>query len=129
MEKFPEKFEPYYLHAKMLTYYKYYDIAIDIFKTIEKNNFPIAKKNLDNYHFLYAWALQDSNKNIEASKKWKLLLNSSDFYIKSAACYFYGKFLFNKGQKEKAFEIFKKVSGKGSDSKYATYCWNYLKRK
>jgi len=129
MKKFPEKFEPYYLHAKMLTYYKYYDIAIGIYKTIEKKNLSLDINNFDNYNFLYAWALQDSSKFVEAGKKWKLLLNSKDFYIKSAACYFYGKFLFNKGQKEKAFRIFKKVSEKGSDSKYATYCWNYLKRK
>jgi tetratricopeptide (TPR) repeat protein len=126
IKKFPEEYQPYFLYAERMTYYKNYEEAIKIFNLAEGKNIFLnnEEKSLQNYY--YGWALQDSGKLYEASKKWLNLLDSVNFQYKSAACYFYGKYLMNSGRNEEAIKIFEKVSDDANKSKFATYCWNLL---
>lgn len=87
-----------------------------------------SRKQKEDLDFTLAWALQDSGNIKDANQKWLRLTENNDFYIKSAAVYFYGKNLLDQGNREEALKMFKKVSGEASKSKYATYCWNLVSK-
>jgi tetratricopeptide (TPR) repeat protein len=88
----------------------------------------LDKEKLEGVNFDYAYALYMNKNYDEANKIWETLLSSNNFYYKSASAYFLGKFYMNKNQKEKAFNYFKMVSDKASESKYANFCFNLLKK-
>ena len=62
----------------------------------------------------------------ESDKEYAQLLESEDFYKKSAACWFIGKRHFDLGDKPKAREYFSMVAGDAALSKFATMCWEYM---
>ncbi len=126
IKKFPDKFTPLFNYALQLTYYKKYDTAIPIFEKIEKGNFDLSQEEKEDADLYYAWALQDSHDIEKANSIWPRLMDSDNFYVRSAAIYFYGKNLIAQGKKDEAKKLFKQISDKASESKYAAYCARIL---
>ncbi|MDH4128581.1 MAG: hypothetical protein OEV44_07515 [Spirochaetota bacterium] len=127
MRRFTKKFDSMFNYSELLTYYKLYDAAIKSFKIIETKRIKMNKIQREGFYFYYAWSLQQLNMKIDANYRWKKLLTSKNFFKKSAAAYFLGKNLLEEGKKKEAINLFKMISQKPSESKYATYCWNLLK--
>ncbi|MEO1262171.1 MAG: hypothetical protein AAFZ15_25420 [Bacteroidota bacterium] len=127
-EKFREikEFLPAFNAAETYTYNQRYDAAVSIFSEIEQQNFALDTDDQEQYLFYYAWALHQNDQQEESTKKWEQLLGSEDFYKKSAAHWFVGKYYFDQGDKSKGREYFAKMAVDPSASKYATMCWNYM---
>ena len=120
------QFLPAFNAAETYCFHKQYPRAIEIFSAIEKNHPDLDADDRENFLFYYAWALWQNGQKDAARKKWEQLLSSDDFYKKSAAHWFVGKYWFDRGQKEKGREYFAKMAANPSASKYATMCWNYM---
>lgn len=127
-EKFREtkEFLPAFNAAETYTYNHRYDAAVVIFSEIEKRNFDLDTDDREQYLLYYAWALHQNDQKEESVQKWQQLLESEDFYKKSAAHWFVGKYYFDLGDKAKGREYFAKMAVDPSASKYATMCWNYM---
>ena len=126
VSKYPHEFNAAFNYGDLLNYHQLYSRAIKIFKAMPKDK--LDKEKLEGVNFDYAYALYMNKNYDEANKIWETLLSSNNFYYKSASAYFLGKFYMNKNQKEKAFNYFKMVSDKASESKYANFCFNLLKK-
>ena len=127
-EKFrkTKEFLPAFNAAETYCYNRCYDPAVAIFSEIEKRNFDLDADDREQFLFYYAWSLHKNGQQEESVKKWGQLLSSEDFYKKSAAHWFIGKYYFDRGDKSKGREYFAKMAGDPSASKYATMCWNYM---
>lgn len=123
---FQSESKPFYNYGELLTYYKYFDKAVEIFSEVENNNLFIEPDDSSDFIFRFAWALENTTRNDLASDKWKLLFNDSDFYRKSAGIYFYGKYLMTKGQRDEAFRLFEQISDSALTSKYGAYALNII---
>jgi tetratricopeptide (TPR) repeat protein len=123
--KYPDKFSPLFNLAEAYTYNSYFENAILTYESIDTTNLDITEKDL--YNFYYAFALNEANQMEKSMLYWIPLLESKDFYFKSAAAYFIGKYHEENNNIQKAQEYFSLVSDKTSDSKYATFCWNKVK--
>ena len=119
------EFLPAFNYAEALTYNHRYKDAITAFAEIKTDS--LSGEDMDDLNFYYAWALYNNSDTAGAVKKWEMLLTSENFYCKSAAAYFIGKYFLNQGDKEKAREYFLMVSDRASESKYATLCWNMVR--
>ena len=125
MKLFPGKYFPAFTYGEIETYNKNYSVAIDAFKTIKPENVQSDSLS-EQLNLCYAWALQAFGKTKEADKIWELLLTNKNFYAQSAATFFTGKNLFDSGKKDKAKVYFLKIADRANESKYATFCANYL---
>ena len=127
-EKFREtkEFLPAFNAAETYTYNQRYAAAVAIFSAIEARNFDLDTDDREQYLFYYAWALHQNGQKEESASKWEQLLESDDFYKKSAAHWFVGKYHYDQGDKPKGREYFAKMAVDPSASKYATMCWNYM---
>ena len=127
-EKFREtnQFLPAFNAGETYCYNQRYDAAVAVFSEIEQRNYDLDTDDREQYLFYYAWSLHQNGQKEESVKKWEALLTSTDFYKKSAAHWFIGKFFFDKGEKARGREYFAKMASDPSASKYATMCWNYI---
>ncbi|MCF8247715.1 MAG: hypothetical protein K9J37_21690 [Saprospiraceae bacterium] len=128
-EKFRETgdFLPYFNAAENYCFNKCYVRADEAFRLLERQpNLQLEPADLDNMNFYHAWTLHQMKRYDEALSLFEKLLESEDFYKKSAACWFIGKRYFDLGQKVKARDYFSKVAGDAAQSKYATFCWEYM---
>ncbi|HFA48713.1 MAG TPA: tetratricopeptide repeat protein [Bacteroidetes bacterium] len=127
-QKFREtgEFLPAFNAAETYCFHKRYAAANDIFDEIEKRNFDLDTDDHESLLFYHAWALRETGQKEEAKDRWEQLLGSEDFYKKSAAHWFVGRYYFDKGEQAKGREYFAKMAGEPSASKYATMCWNYM---
>lgn len=123
----PNKFLPSFNYAELLTYSKVYSKAVKEYDKLEKSNLLSDKFDKEKVAFYHGWALWDLGKKKESIYQWSQLFKSDNFYYKSAAAYFTGKYCLDNGETKKAKEYFGMVSSDASKSKYATYCWNLLK--
>ncbi len=121
-----DEFLPTFNAAETYCFNKRYDAAIGIFKAIENRHFDLDAEDRETYLFYYAWALRQKGQMDAANKKWMQLLESEDFYKKSAAHWFVGKYYFDKDEKAKGREYFAKMAGDPTASKYATMSWNFM---
>ena len=129
----PGSFLPNFNAAETYAYHRQYAAAAKIFRQIEEEKMEIPKEDFDggisleeNYLFYSAWTFHQLGERETADKKWKQLLESKDFYKKSAAHWFVGKYLFDQGKKTEARAVFQNMAALASQSKYATFCWNYM---
>ncbi|MEO6884117.1 MAG: hypothetical protein ABI199_08845 [Bacteroidia bacterium] len=127
MKLFPGKYNPAFSYGEIETYNKNYNAAIEAFKTINLKGI-LSDSLSEQFNLCYGWALQASGQTKEADSKWKLIENSKNFYGQSAAIYFLGKNLFDRGEKDQAKIYFLKISDRATDSKYATFATNYLEK-
>gem|GEM_PF-1329908 len=127
VELFPESFEPLFNLAELYTFYNNHDRAIRLYDEIEKKGLYGNSDEKEEFNFYYAWSLYKAGRADASLKRWKALLDSKDFYRKSAAAYFSGKYYEEKGDIEQALHYYGLVSDKASESKYATYSWNRVK--
>lgn len=111
-------------YAESLTYNKIYPKAISEFEILDLEP---TDELIESYHLYIAWAYHESGKPEKASIHWKALLPSDNFYFKSASAYFLGIYQLDIGNEEEAESLFKLVSDRANESKYATYCWNFIK--
>ena len=127
-QKFMETgaFLPAFNAAETYCFNKRYDQAIALFSATEKRDFALDTDDRESFYFYYAWALQESGQKETAREKWEILLESTDFYKKSAAHWFVGRYYFDTGEKAKGREYFAKMAVDPSASKFATMCWNYM---
>jgi tetratricopeptide (TPR) repeat protein len=123
MKSFPAEFKPVFNLAELLTYYNNHEAAIRLYEKIQEKEL-YGDEEKEKFHFYYAWSLYSAGRAEKSLKIWKTLLESDDFYVKSAAAYFSGKYYEEKGDTEQALKHYRLVSGDASDSKYATYSWN-----
>jgi tetratricopeptide (TPR) repeat protein len=128
-EKFRETgdFLPFFNAAETLCFNKCHARADEAFRLLERQtNLPLEAADWDNIHFYHAWSLHQLKRYDEALPFFEKLLESEDFYKKSAACWFIGKRHFDLGDKPKAREYFSMVAGDAAGSKFATMCWEYM---
>ena len=123
---FRDSFKPLFNCAELHTYYNNHNIAVKIYGLIETKNIAKTDDETEKLNFYYAWSLYKNGQKEKSIQKWENLLNSDDFYKKSAAAYFIGNHYQELGNKTEALKYYKLVSDRASDSKYATYCWNRL---
>jgi len=122
LRNYPDKFINLYNYADFLTYYHHYSRAIEIYKNILNQKLPTNKNQDEEFSFSYAWALYKSGRNLQSLQHWKKLVNSSNFYKKSAASYFLGKYFLEKKDFAQANKYFSLVKDKPDASKYALFC-------
>ncbi len=127
-EKFREtnEFLPAFNAAETYCYNQRYAAAVAIFTEIENRDYELDADDKEQYLFYYAWSLHQNDQKEESVKKWEQLLESEDFYKRSAAHWFVGKYYFDQGEKAKGREYFAEMATNPSASKYATMCWNYM---
>ncbi|MCC6723797.1 MAG: hypothetical protein IT258_04765 [Saprospiraceae bacterium] len=128
-EKFRETgdFLPYFNTAETLCFNKCHARADEAFRLLEQQtNLQLEATDRDNINFYHAWSLHELKRHDEALPYFEKLLESEDFYKKSAACWFIGKRHFDLGDKPKAREYFSMVAGDAAGSKFATMCWEYM---
>lgn len=125
---FKDKFEPLFNFADYMSYYNNYKVARRVFEELLSHDFNLRDQQQEDVNFYYAWVLYKSDEIDKAFPLWKSLLKSEDFFRKSAGAYFAGKYLKEKGKDKEAMEMFKTVSDRASESKYATWCWNFVIR-
>lgn len=123
--KYPHSFYSAFSFAEVLTHTFRYDDAIKVFKSIRQ--LPADTADAEAYHFYYAWDLYKTKQYDVANLHWQQLIQSKNFYYKSAACYFLGKFYKEAGDKKKAKYYLEMVSNRASDSKYANFSAAMLK--
>jgi tetratricopeptide (TPR) repeat protein len=126
--KTPNKFEPFFNYAELLTYNQLFEDAIVEFEKIENSNLINDQEDLENLSFYYAWSLWKVDQRQLSIEKWQKLENSENFLYKSASAYFQGKHFYDLGDMTKAKEYFGRVQEEASKSKYATMSWNYFNR-
>lgn len=128
-EKFKETgdFLPYFNAAETYCFNKCHARADEAFRQLERlPNLQLDAADRDNINFYHAWSLHQLKRPDEALSYFEKLLESEDFYKKSAACWFIGKRHFDLGDKLRAREYFSKVAGDAASSKFATMCWEYM---
>lgn len=118
--KFYPTVDAQFNRAEILTYHKNYTAACTAFEEID--TLKCGEQQLDDYYFYYAWALYQSNQIEEAHNMWLHLINSKNFYFRSAAVYFLGKYYLRLGNKTAAKSFFESVAEFSSESKYAALC-------
>jgi hypothetical protein len=128
MKKFGTKFLPYYNYGKCLSFLKNYQEANLVFQKAEAKRLAGSSEEKENLDLHYGWSLQASRKTQTANTHWVKLLNSKDFYNKSAACYFYGKNLLTGGKRAEGIKYLKMIAGDGKKSKYEVLSDYQLKR-
>lgn len=128
VKTFPDKFEPIFELADLLTYYHNYDKALPLYKRIEQQRLAKTQEERDKLNFYYAWALYSTDKIDKARQHWELLLNADNFYHKSAAHYFLGNYHYQRKEFKKAANYFKPVKDNASKSKYANFASNMYRR-
>lgn len=114
-----------FAYAEALTYHSIYNKAVNAFASMDLTK--ATAEELENYYFYYAWAKYKGGDAKGALPLWEQGLKSTDFYIKSAAAYFMGKYHYDAGDKKKAKEYFNLVADKPSESKFANFCSYYIK--
>jgi tetratricopeptide (TPR) repeat protein len=124
----PNDARPLLKYALIQCQNKNYTEAIKAYKQLLTLQNKLSKSQNDSVNFYYAWSLYDSGDRTGSISYWQRLFSATDFYIKSAATYFYGRILLDSGKKEEAIKVFETVSDKASSSKYATYCWNLVNK-
>ena len=127
-KSFPDKFEPIFELADIYTYYHNYDKAIALYKAIEQKKLATTQDMRDKLNFYYAWALHSTGQTADANQHWQQLLNSDEFYYKSAACYFLGNYHYQRGELKQAKKYFSQVKDDASKSKYANFSSNLYQR-
>lgn len=120
------EFLPNFNAAETYAYHRQYRKAVGVFQEIENADIMMSDEDRENFLFYGAWAFHQNGNREKADKMWQQLMSSEDFYKKSAAHWFVGKKLFDEGKKIEAREVFQKMAGKASESKFATFCWNYM---
>jgi hypothetical protein len=122
LKNYPDRFLNLFNYAEFLTYYHHYSKAIEIYKSILTQNIAMNDSQKDEFNFYYAWALHKSGQGLQSLQYWKKLVNSENFYRKSAASYFLGKYFFEKKDFLQARKYFSFVKDKPDKSKYAEFC-------
>jgi len=128
MKKFPLRYEPVLSYANFQSYHRNYRRAIELYRNLLEGALAtkLDTKEIESARFTYAWTLYDNGQAQESDKHWQVLLDSEEFYFKSAAAYFHGKHILSEGDPKEAYKTFKLVSARASESKYATLCWNAI---
>ncbi len=121
-------FGPAFNYAECLTYNFRYNDAVKAFDEIKTDT--ITKSEKEDLLFYSAWACYKADKQEEANKKWEQLLNSDNFFHKSAAAYFLGMYYYRKDKNStKANDYFRLVADDSDKSKYAGWSKEMLDRK
>lgn len=122
--EFPDQFDAVFALADSMTYYHNYRKAVVLFERMDKAKLAKGQDQLEQINLLYAWALYRAGQLDAANERWKTLLDSKNFYNKSAASYFLGNYYYKKKDYKQAAGYFSRVKGDASKSKYANYCSN-----
>ncbi len=123
-QEFPDQFDGVFPLADTLTVHKNYRKALVIFDRIDKAKLAQGQDQIERVNLLHAWALYRAGRPEAANERWKTLLDSKDFYRKSAASYFLGNYHYKKKEYKEAAGYFKRVKDDASKSKYANYSSN-----
>jgi hypothetical protein len=125
MALFPNQAGPVINYAEFHNIHHHYAETLRVLTPWEAR--PFAGPELTEAFLLqYAWALQSTAELAKANQYWLKLFNAKDFYIKSAAIYFYGKNFCSSGRQPEAARFFKMIAGEPARSKYAFYSQRML---
>jgi tetratricopeptide (TPR) repeat protein len=127
MEDFPESHKPFLNFACTQALYMNYTNAAAAFAKI-RNTAYMSAEEAGNYHLYYGLSLEELNKPAEAMPHWERLLTSTDFYSRSAAAYFAGKYYLSKGNQEKAKALWSDILLTANQSKFSRKCANELSK-
>jgi len=122
LKNYPDKFLNLFSYAEFLTYYHHYSKAIEIYKSILRQNIVMTNSQKEEFNFYYAWALYKSGQNLQSLQYWKKLIDSDNFYRKSAASYFIGLYFYEQKDYSEAKKYFSFVKDTPDKSKYAEFC-------
>lgn len=123
-QEFPDQFDAVFPLADTLTFHQNYRKALVVFDRIDKGKLANGQDQVEQVTLLHAWALYRAGQLEAANERWKTLLDSKDFYRKSAANYFLGNYCYKKKDYQRAAEYFGQVKDDASKSKYANYASN-----
>jgi hypothetical protein len=127
MVRFPDAAEPVINYAEFLNIHHNYAATLHILAPWEAR--PLKNPDLTTrLQLQLAWALQNTPEPIKANPYWLKLFNVKDFFIRSAAIYFYGKNLLAAGDRMEAARFFKIMAPEAAQSKYAFYCARLLQQ-
>lgn len=121
------KLSPWFNYAELFTRNQYYTRAAVEFAGIERSGLISTRSDSESVAFYYAWTLWKLGRKEESISRWRFLLDSEQFFRKSAAAYFIGRYFLDKGEITTANGYFERVSDRANKSKYAMYCKNLLK--
>jgi len=124
MKAHPDKFDPAFQLAETLTYHGNYVKATDIFRDMNLSGTSVEQREA--FNFYHAWALYRNEEIENAVTEWEPLLDSENFYFKSAASYFLARWELTEGNKLEASELFGSIASRSGESKYAMYSKNLL---
>jgi len=126
--EYPDQYGALFDLAELLTYYRNYRKAVPIYERIQEKSLAKTIEEREKLNFYYAWVLYSTGRIDEANSRWKQLLESEDFYRKSAASYFLGNYHYQRKERKQAGEYFKLVKDQASKSKYANFSNNLYKQ-
>lgn len=126
--EFPDRFDAAFDHADALTYYYNYRGALQRFDAMEQRHVAQTPEQIEQVRFDQAWALHALGQDEAANAKWRLLLDSADFYRKSAAAWFLANHAYDHQRYQEAADTCARVKDDASGSKYANYCSNLYDR-
>jgi len=119
-KQFPDQFEVMYQFGDLMTYYNNHEKAIAYYDRAKPSN----PTQMDNLYFNKAWSLYQLGRENQANNLWKKLLDSDNYYQKSAAAYFLGNYHYKRKEYSQAKAYFARVKDGASKSKYANFCSN-----
>lgn len=121
MKDFPESHKPFLNYACTQALYLNHAAAAAAFAKIRTTSY-MNTEEAARYHLYYGLSLEELNKSEQALPHWEKLLSSSDFYSRSAASYYSGKYHVSKGNPEKAKAIWVDILMTANQSKYSRMC-------
>lgn len=118
-ERYPDKFLPRLGLARYLAQYGSFSKSLFHFSEIDRKGLATAPDERETVLFQLAWATQGSGQVAEAAKIWAMVVESKDFYLRSAACWFLGQFALAQGKPDEAKTWWTTVADEPARSKYA----------
>jgi hypothetical protein len=127
VERYPDKFQPRLELARSLCQFGSFAKALYHFSEIDRKAIASTPEQRQSVLFQQAWAHQAMGHRVEAVRLWELLVDSRDFYIRSAADWFLGQEARSQGKASEARDWWTRVSDEPARSKYAFWCAAELK--
>jgi tetratricopeptide (TPR) repeat protein len=138
VERYPDKFQPRLDLARNLAQYGSFAKALDHYGEIDRRGLATTPEQKVTVLFQEAWALQAMGRHPEADKVWEMLVDASDFYVRSAAAWFLGEDALANGKPDQAKLWWTRqpvskvpmpaVADEPARSKYAAWCAAELKK-
>lgn len=128
VDRYPTKFLARLALGRALNEYGNFPKALAQYAEIDRLGLASDQDQRQAVLFQQAWATQASGQADEAERLWKMLVESRDFYLRSAAAWFLGSKAQAQGNTDEAIGWWSQVSEEPARSKYAYWADAELKK-